>query len=63
MDNDLFLRHLRELNLEEGKAYIQAHIEELTDHAAIGNLLANEARRLLYTPFYLIALSIIPSVT
>jgi CHAT domain-containing protein len=51
MDNDLFLQRLRELNLEEGKAYIQEHIEELTDHVAIGNLLAEEALRLLYTPF------------
>jgi len=51
MDNDLFLQHLRELPLEEGKAYIQEHIEELADHTVIGNLLADEALRLLYTPF------------
>jgi CHAT domain-containing protein len=51
MDNELFLQHLRELPLEEGKAYIQEHIGELADHAAIGELLANEARHHLYTPF------------
>ncbi len=51
MDNDLFLQHLRELSLEDGKAYIQEHIEELADHAAVGELLAEEALRLLYTPF------------
>ncbi len=49
MDNDLFLQHLRELRLEEGKAYIQEHIQELTDHAAIGELLAEEALDQLYT--------------
>jgi CHAT domain-containing protein len=51
MDNDLFLQHLRELSLEDGKAYIQGHVEELADHAAGGELLADEALRLLYTPF------------
>ncbi|HET8853515.1 MAG TPA: hypothetical protein VFN02_13415, partial [Ktedonobacteraceae bacterium] len=51
MDNELFLQRLRDLPLEEGKAYIQEHIEELADHAAIGELLADEALRLLYTPF------------
>jgi len=51
MDTDLFLQHLRDLPLEEGRAYIQEHIDELSDHAAIGNLLADEALHLLYTPF------------
>src|SRR5438093_13783444 len=51
MDNNLFLEQLRELSLEEGKAYIQEHAAEIEDHAAFGNLLADEARRLLYTPF------------
>ncbi len=51
MDNDLFLQHLRELSLEDGKAYIQEHIEELVDHAVVGELLADEALHLLYTPF------------
>jgi CHAT domain-containing protein len=51
MDADLFLQHLRDLSLEEGKAYIQEHIDELSDHASVGNLLADEALRLLYTPF------------
>jgi CHAT domain-containing protein len=51
MNNELFLQHLRDLPLEEGKAYIQEHIEELADHAAVGELLADEALRLLYTPF------------
>jgi len=51
MDNELFLQHLRDLNLEEGKAYIQEHMQELADHAAVGNLMADEARRQLYSPF------------
>jgi CHAT domain-containing protein len=51
MDNTLFLQHLREATLEEGRAYIQSHIEELSDHAAIGNLLADEALTQLYNPF------------
>src|SRR5712691_7640088 len=51
MDNNLFLQHLRELSLEDGRAYIQAHIEELADNAAIGVLIADEALRQLYTLF------------
>lgn len=51
MDTDLFLQHLRDLPLEEGHACMQEHIDELSDHAATGNLLADEALRLLYTPF------------
>src|SRR5260370_23824338 len=51
MDTELFLQYLRDHTLEEGRAYIQEHIAELSDHAAIGNLLAEEALRLLYTPF------------
>lgn len=51
MDNGLFLEHLRELSLEEGKAYIQEHIQELTDHTTVGEWLADEALRLVYTPF------------
>ncbi len=51
LDTDLFLQNLRDLSLEEGKVYIQEHIDELADHAAVGNLLADEALRLLYSPF------------
>jgi CHAT domain-containing protein len=51
MDNTLFLQRLRESSLEEGRAYIQSHLEELADHAAIGTLLADEALAQLYTPF------------
>lgn len=51
MDTDLFLQNLRDLTLEEGKVYIKEHIDELSDHIAIGNLLADEALRLLYSPF------------
>ena len=40
MDSDLFLQQLRDLRLEDGRAYIQAHAAELEDHAAFGNLLA-----------------------
>src|SRR5713226_6423035 len=51
MDNTVFLQYLREATLEEGRAYIQSHIEELADHAAIGKLLADEALAQLYNPF------------
>ncbi len=51
MDADLFLQNLRDLSLEEGKAYIQEHIDELSDHAVISKLLEDEALRLLYSPF------------
>ncbi len=51
MDTDLFLQNLRDLPLEEGRAFIQEHIAELSDHGATGTLLADEALRLLYTPF------------
>ena len=51
MDNALFLQHLRDLSLEDGRAYIQEHIAEFADHAAIGNLLEDEALALLYNPF------------
>ena len=48
MDNELFLQRLRDLTLEEGKAYIQQHSDELKDHAAIGNLMWDEALHQLY---------------
>jgi len=51
MDTELFLQYLRDHTLEEGRAYIQEHIAELSDHTAIGELLADEALRLLYSPF------------
>src|SRR5437588_1844152 len=51
MDSDLFLQQLRELSLEDGRAYIQAHAAELEDHPTFGNLLADEALAQLYTPF------------
>jgi CHAT domain-containing protein len=51
MDPDLFLQQVRDLPVEEGRAYIQEHIEELSDHKAIGESLAEEALRVLYTPF------------
>ena len=51
MDTDLFLQRLRELPIEDGRTYIQELIAELADHKAIGELLAEEALRVLYTPF------------
>ncbi|HEX6482601.1 MAG TPA: CHAT domain-containing protein [Ktedonobacteraceae bacterium] len=51
MDTQLFLQRLRDLPLEEGRAYIQEHSDELSDHQAIGELLAEGALRVLYTPF------------
>ncbi len=49
MESDLLLQSLRELSLEDGCAYIQQSIAELSDHVAIGNLLADEALNQLYT--------------
>jgi CHAT domain-containing protein len=49
MDEQLFLRSLRSLSLEEGKNYLQEHIEELSDNAAISALLEYEALDQLYT--------------
>jgi CHAT domain-containing protein len=58
MANDLFLQHIHDLPLEEGKAYIQAHIDELMDHAAIVVLIAEEALRQLYiAPFVSLKIS------
>src|SRR6266852_2372846 len=51
MDPNLFLQQLRDLPLEEGRAYIQEHIAELSDHKATGELLADEALRVLYSSF------------
>ncbi|MGH2496916.1 MAG: CHAT domain-containing protein [Ktedonobacteraceae bacterium] len=51
METDLFLQQLRDLPLDEGRAYIQEHIAELSDHKATGELLAEEALRVLYSPF------------
>ncbi|GAC1348431.1 MAG: CHAT domain-containing protein [Ktedonobacteraceae bacterium] len=51
MDNNLLLQQLRDLSLEDGRAHIQAHASELTDHAAFGELLEDEALHVLYTPF------------
>jgi len=49
MDEQQFLPTLRDLGLEEGKTYIQEHIAELSDSAAISALLENEALNQLYT--------------
>ena len=49
MESDLLLQSLRDLSLEDGRAYIQQSIAELSDHVAIGNLLADEALNQLYT--------------
>lgn len=51
MDDTLFLQQLRDLSLEDGQAFIQAHAAELEDHAVFGELLADEALNQLYTPF------------
>src|SRR6266480_7956970 len=51
MDRELFLQYLRNHTLEEGQAYIQEHTAELSDHTTTGEWLADEALRLLYTPF------------
>ncbi len=51
MEKELFLQHLRDLPLEEGRAYLREHSTELADYHTVGNLLEEEALRLLYTPF------------
>ena len=51
MDIATLVQHLREGSLEEGRAYIIEHSEELADHYAIGNSLADEALAKLYSPF------------
>ena len=50
MDTDQLLQYLRDHALEEGRAYIQEHLEALSDHKATGELLAEEALRVLYAP-------------
>lgn len=45
MDNEQFLQHLRDLSLEEGRGYIQGHISEVSDYAAAGVLIKEEAQR------------------
>ena len=44
------IQHLYDLDLEQGKAYIQSHISELQDHVAVGKLLEQEALDKLYSP-------------
>lgn len=51
MNTAWLLQHLRESSLAEGQAYLTAHSEELTDHDALGNALADEALARLYSPF------------
>jgi CHAT domain-containing protein len=52
MDTTLFLQHLCSLSIEDGCTYIQAHIEELGDHAVIGVALSDYAIAQMYNaPF------------
>src|SRR5947209_18075795 len=51
MENHQFLQRLCELSLEEGKVFVREHAAELQDHASFGELLEEEALRILYTPF------------
>lgn len=51
MESSRFLQHLHESSLEEGRAYIQAHLADLADHDAVAKLLEDEALKLLYNPF------------
>ncbi|HXZ03487.1 MAG TPA: CHAT domain-containing tetratricopeptide repeat protein [Ktedonobacteraceae bacterium] len=45
MDNDLLLQYLIEHSLEEDQSYMREHQADLTDHAAIGILIKDEAAR------------------
>jgi CHAT domain-containing protein len=49
MDDTLFIEQLRDLSLEDGRAYIQLHAHELADHAAFGVLLSEDILNQLYT--------------
>lgn len=51
MDSNIFLQYLRDLPIEEGRAYIREHLTEFADHQSIGEAMAEEALRLYYTPF------------
>ncbi len=51
MDADHLLQQLRELSLEEGRQLLLEHAAGVSDHAAFGVLLADEALKELYTPF------------
>lgn len=51
MESSQFLQRLHESSLEEGRAYIQAHLADLADHDAIAKLLEDEALKQLYNPF------------
>src|SRR5260370_23368517 len=51
MDNASLLQQLRDGSLEDGRAYLVAHSEELTDYNAVGTALADEALARLYSPF------------
>jgi CHAT domain-containing protein/tetratricopeptide (TPR) repeat protein len=45
MDTDVFLQTLRDFSLEDGKRYIQEHVDEFLDYAVVGNLIKDEAQR------------------
>lgn len=49
MESTLFLQYLRGHSLEEGRAYIQAQYAKLSDHAALGALMKDEAQRIEQT--------------
>ncbi len=44
MDEQAFLQYLCDLSLEEGRIFIQEHAAELSDYAAMGTLISDEAR-------------------
>lgn len=51
MEKELLLQRLRDLPLEEGRAYLREHLAELADFDVVGKMLADEALLLMYTPF------------
>src|SRR5574337_1330754 len=46
MDNAQFLQYLCDHSLEEGRAYIQSHLDESGDYDALAHMMAEEALRL-----------------
>ena len=38
-ENDVFLQHLRDLSLEEGRAYMRDHAAQISDYEAVAELI------------------------
>ena len=45
MDNEQLLQYFRDLPLEEGRIFLQEHLDEISDYIALGKLIFDEAQR------------------